>query len=298
MKIRSLKYAVKQAFVQIWRNKAMTVASLFSITCMLLILGLVFLVVVNLNLMAETAKNQFDTIQAYLLEETTVEQANDMKKELSAMPQVNTVEYLSKEQAMAEFRVKWGDNAYLLDNLSENPLPNSLRVTVTELEDADTVVAKVKSFSGIEDVKYYQDTVEKLVKIAEVIQTAAIIIIGFLIIISVVVVSNTVKLTVLAREEEISIMKYVGATNWFIRGPFLVEGMIIGLLSAAISLGVVGYAYIKITEVFGQEAFLLFSTALVPAAYLLENMAWIFAALGLGIGSVGSIRSMRRFLDT
>ncbi|MDO4552365.1 MAG: permease-like cell division protein FtsX [Bacillota bacterium] len=298
MRISSLGYAFRQAFTQIFRNKAMTLASLFSITCMLLILGLVFLVVVNLNLMAETAKNQFDTIQIYLLEETDREQAEEMIEELSDMPQVGAAVYLSKDEAMEEFRVRWGDNAYLLDNLSENPLPNSIRVTVLDLEGAGEVVERARGFSGVEDIKYYQDTVEKLLKIAEMIQTGALVVIGFLIIVSVVVVSNTVKLTVLAREEEISIMKYVGATNWFIRGPFLVEGLLIGLLAAVLSTAAVGFLYYELTETFGQEAFLLFSTALVPARHMIINMGWIFAALGLGIGSVGSIRSMRRFLDT
>ncbi len=297
MRISNLFYTCKQAALQVWRNKAMTFASLFTITCMLLLLGLFFVIMVNLNLMAEMARDQFDTIQIYLLDEATDEQTARIKSKMEAMDEVDSVQYLSKEEAMAEYRVKWGDNAYLLDNLSENPLPNSLRVTVRELEGADAVVYAVKDMPGIEDIKYYQDTVQKLVKITNAIQTGALVIILALIIVSVVVVSNTVKLTVLARSEEIEIMKCVGATNWFIRGPFLVEGMLIGLIAALISTGVVGLLYGRVCGSFGQEAFLLLSTSLVPAGYLMKNLAWIFIALGLSIGSVGSIRSMRKFLD-
>lgn len=298
MLFKSIGHAVSQAFKQVFRNRNMAVASLFSITAMLLILGLFFILIVNVNMITESAKRQFDTIQIYLLDETESEAAGKMMNELSMMDEVNSVEYLSKDAAMEEYKVKWGDKAYLLDGLTENPLPNSIRVKVTEIELADKVVSKAKTFDGIEDIKYYQTTVDKLLKITDTIKIGAFIVIIFLIIISVVVVSNTIKLTVLAREREISIMKYVGATNWFIRGPFLVEGMLIGMISAAISIGLISLAYQKLTEIFGQEAFLMFSTAMVPRSFLVINIIWIFMALGISIGAIGSIISMRRFLDT
>ncbi|MCI5898713.1 MAG: permease-like cell division protein FtsX [Anaerovoracaceae bacterium] len=298
MIIRSFCTSIKQAFRQIFRNRAMTFASLFSITAMLLILGLFFILVVNVNVVTESAKQQFDTIQVYLLDETTQEQAEEIAGRLKQNGNVKSVEYLTKEQALEEYKVKWGDKAYLLEGLPENPLPNSLRIKVSNLEDADKVVEKVKTFSGIEDVKYYQTTVDKLLSITNFIQWGALIIIIFLVVISVVVVSNTIKLTVLAREREISIMKYVGATNWFIRGPFLAEGMLIGFLSAAVSVGLISLIYYKVTETLGQEAFLMFSTALVDEKFLIWNLIWIFVALGVCIGAFGSILSMRRFLDT
>lgn len=298
MFIRSIGHAIKQAFKQVFRNRAMTFASLFSITAMLLILGLFFILVVNVNMVTESAKRQFDTIQIYLLDETEQAAAEVMMDQLSTMDEVSNVEYLSKEEALEEYKIKWGDKSYLLDGLSGNPLPNSIRVEVTKVELADKVVAKAKTFDGIEDIKYYQTTVDKLLKITDFIEVGAFIVIVFLVVISVVVVSNTIKLTVLAREREISIMKYVGATNWFIRGPFLVEGMLIGFLSAGVSVALISLIYHKIMELFGQEAFLMFSTAMVPESFLVENLIWIFMALGISIGAFGSIVSMRRFLDT
>lgn len=120
---------------------------------------------------------------------------------------------------------------------------------------------------------------------------------AFLIIVSVVVVSNTIKLTVFNRSSEITIMKYVGATNWFIRGPFLVEGIIIGILSAGISLGVCTLVYSKIVDLIGKDLFAIMSTPMVPMEFMVVNMAWIFGALGVSIGACGSIISMRKFLD-
>jgi len=296
--LSSFNYAIKQAFKQIVRNRTMSIASMFSITAMLLILGLFFILVVNINMVSETAKKQFDTIQVYLQDETKYEDAVVMLDTLQQMSGVDKASYLSKDEAMAEWKAKWGENAYLLDGLENNPLPNSILIKVSRLEAADSIVAKVKTFNGVEDIKYYQDTVDQLMKVTRFIQIGAMIIIIFLVIVSVVVVSNTVKLTVLAREREISIMKYIGATSWFIRGPFLIEGIIIGILSALISVGVISLAYYKLTELVGQQIFVMLSTTMVPGEFLVTNLVWIFIALGVSIGACGSIVSMRRFLDT
>ncbi len=294
----SIIYAIKQAFSQVFRNRAMSTASLFSITSMLLILGLFFILLVNVNMIAESAKGQFDSIQVYLQDNTNLEQADDMISDLKRKEGVQDAIFLSKQDALENWKGKWGENAYLLDGLSQNPLPNSIVITLTELEYADKVVASVKQFEGIEDIKYYKSAVDQLMKITRYIQMAAMVIIIFLVVVSVVVVSNTVKLTVLAREREISIMKYVGATNWFIRGPFLVEGMLIGLFSALVSAGIISLLYYKIVDLIGPGIFAMMATPLVPQEFLVINLVWIFIALGVSIGAFGSIISMRRFLDT
>ncbi len=276
----------------------MSLASVFSITAMLLILGLFFVLIVNINMAAEAAKQEFDTVQVYLLESTTPEQAETMITEVKGLRGVADVSYLSKDDAIQNWKADWGENAYLLDSLASNPLPNSIMVKVESLETSDTVVKALKAFEGVEDIKYYKETVDKLVKITDSIQIAALIIMIFLVVVSVVVVSNTIKLTVLARSREIHIMKYVGATNWFIRGPFLIEGIVIGLISAGISVGIVALVYGKVVELIGQDLFLILSTPMVSAGFLTTNLVFIFLAIGVSIGACGSIISMRRFLDT
>lgn len=276
----------------------MSLASVFSITAMLLILGLFFVLIVNINMAAEAAKQEFDTVQVYLLDSTTPEQAETMITEVKGLRGVADVSYLSKDDAIQNWKADWGENAYLLDSLASNPLPNSIMVKVESLETSDTVVKALKAFEGVEDIKYYKETVDKLVKITDSIQIAALIIMIFLVVVSVVVVSNTIKLTVLARSREIHIMKYVGATNWFIRGPFLIEGIVIGLISAGISVGIVALVYGKVVELIGQDLFLILSTPMVSAGFLTTNLVFIFLAIGVSIGACGSIISMRRFLDT
>lgn len=297
--ISSIWYSTKQAFVQVFRNRGMSVASLFSITAMLLILGLFFVLMVNLGVAMETAKMDYDSVSVYLNDDTPRESADMIIMQLQGMEEIEEVSYLDKDTALAQWKVQyWGENAYLLDSLPENPLPNSIEITVKNLEDADKVVEVVNTFDGIETVKYYKETVEKIVKVTDSLQFAMLIIMAFLVFVSIVVVSNTVKLTVFARQREIEIMKYVGATNWFIRGPFLVEGILIGLISAGISVGVIALVYSKLLGMFGANVSLVIGSPMVGLSFLVSNLVWVFLALGVSIGACGSIVSMRRFLDT
>lgn len=296
--IKSFFYSLKQALMQLNRNKTMALTSLFSITAMLLILGMFFILVVNVNLLTESAKDQFDMVEVFMLDDATDDQINTIMNSVEALDYADTVEFLDKDDAMNEMRDRWGENGYLLDGLPENPLPRSIRVTLKNIEDSQQLVDYVSNFDGIDQVKYNQSEINKILKITNGIQVGALVIIVFLIFVSIIVVSNTVKLTVLARGREISIMKYVGATNWFIRGPFLIEGIIIGILAALISAGVICGLYSLIIANISDQMLVMFSTGLVPVAFMTENLIVIFIALGVSIGAMGSMISMRRFLDT
>lgn len=297
--IKDIVYSFKQALAQMFgRNRGMTVASLFSITSMLFILGLFFFLSINISFLTESIKTQFDTIEVFLYDETSLEDAKVMMESLYSMDEVADVELITKEMAMREFKKRFGDNAYVLDGLAYNPLPNSLRVTLTSLEGGDMTAAICESFAGVEDVRFYKSEIEKIISISDAVKQGALVVIAFLICVSIIVVSSTIKITVMARHKEISIMKNVGATNWFIRGPLLTEGCILGILSAGIALGLCSALYIKINETMGMQAQALFSAALVEPEFLIRNLAWIFVALGVSIGTCGSIISMRRFLNT
>lgn len=291
-------YTIKQAFRQIFRNRAMTLASVFAITAMLLILGIFFLLIINVNTAAESVKKDYNTIEVFMLEETDETRTQQIINDVATWSNVAAAVYRSKDQAMQILKDRWGDSAYLLDTLESNPLPNSIVITVTDLESADKVAVKAKNIQGIEDVKYYKDTVDKLLKVTNGMKIAAMIIMAFLVVVSIVVVSNTIKLTVFARSEEITIMKYVGATNWFIRGPFLAEGIIIGIVSALVSVGMIALVYTRVIETVGPGLVRILSVPLVPADFMIINLIYIFLSLGISIGAWGSIISMRRFLDT
>lgn len=293
----SLGYNIKQAFQQIGRNFGMSMASIFAITAMMLILGIFFVGMVNINLFTEMIKNNYDEIEVFLADDVTANQTNVMMNKVKDMPGVYSAEYRTKAEALAILRARWGENGYLLDSLGDNPLPNSILVTVDSLETADQVNAQLQDLEGVEDIRYYKETVDKLTKVTRFLQTAMLVLMAFLIIVSVVVVSNTIKLTVVARAREISIMKYIGATNWFIRGPFLVEGIIIGIISSLLAAGITYGLYWKFVDAAGTQIMTILSSPLVPVSYLALNLVLIFLAMGVSIGGAGSVVSMRRYLN-
>ena len=296
--LNSLFYNIKQGFVQIFRNRGMSLASIFSIVAMLLILGLFFVITVNINLFTEVVKQDYDQVEVFLLDETTEADARQLIAEIEKQEGVSGAEYRSKDEALEILKQRWGESGYLLDSLGNNPLPASILIGVDSLDNAGAVARFAGNLDGVDDIQYYQETVAKLTKITRFLQIGALVIMIFLVVVSVVVVSNTVKLTVFARAKEIRIMKYVGATNWFIRGPFLAEGIIIGVLAALISTGLIALIYSKIIESIGTQVMAIVSSPLISASYMTVNMVIIFVALGASIGAWGSIISMRRFLDT
>ena len=295
--MNSLIYNIKQGFVQIFRNRGMSLASIFSIVAMLLILGLFFVITVNVNLFTEVVKQDYDQVEVFLLDDTTKAEAEELMSVIKQQDGVSAVEYRSKAEALEILKQRWGESGYMLDSLGKNPLPASILISGDSLDNAGDVAKFAGTLEGVDDIQYYQETVDKLTKITNFLQIGALIIMIFLVVVSVVVVSNTVKLTVFARAKEIRIMKYVGATNWFIRGPFLAEGIIIGVLAALVSTGLISLIYAKIIDAIGPQVLAIVSSPLIPVGYMTSNMIIIFIALGASIGAWGSIISMRRFLD-
>ena len=293
----SFFYNIKQAFQQIWRNRGMAMASIFAITAMMLILGLFFMLVVNLNLFTEMIKKDYDTIEAFLYDDVSDNDAVVMMNTIQTFGGVKDTTYRTKEEAMEILKNRWGENSYLLDSLGDNPLPNSILVTVDSLESSRSVYEKLGELNGVEDIKFFQETVDKLMTFSNYLQVGVLIIMAFLIIVAVVVVSNTIKLTVHARAREISIMKYIGATNWFIRGPFFVEGIIIGIISSLLAAGITYLLYNKLIDLVSRYMLTILGTPPVPASYLAINLIIIFVAIGVSIGASGSIISMRKYLD-
>lgn len=275
----------------------MSFASVLAITAMMLILGLFFVISVNINLFSEMIQKDYDYVEVYLKDDIDAKQVDKIKSKLENISGVKDVEYRSKQEALKIMKQRWGESGYLLDSLGDNPLPNSFVINAEDNETANNINKFAKQIDGVEDVKYYKETVDKLTKASNFLQYSAIVIMIFLIVVSVIVVSNTIKLTVLNRAKEISIMKYVGATNWFVRGPFLIEGIFLGIVSSMIAAALTWLIYIQIEKLIGDDIMVILSSPLVPAEYLAVNLLVIFLAIGVSVGASGSIVSMRKFLD-
>jgi cell division transport system permease protein len=204
---------------------------------------------------------------------------------------------VTKDQALETLKLRWGDSGYLLENLPENPLPDSFTIYVADKDSANRIAADVLKVDHVNDVVYYRDTIEKLAKISHFIEMGSLIVMVFLVVVSIIIVANTIKLTVFNREKEIGIMKYLGATDWFVRSPFIWSGIIVGMLSAGIATGLTYLIYSKLIELVGADIARILSVTVVPADYMTVNILIIFMCIGVSIGICGSVISIRRFLD-
>lgn len=298
MKFRIFKNIIKQGFQGMWRNRGMGLASVSSITAVLMILGLVIILILSLNNVALEIKTKFDEVQIYLENDLDSKEIDDIENSIKEIDGVLSVIFLSREQGLEIMKENFEEDSYLLEGLEEdNPLQNSYIIQLTDIQYADSVVEELKLVNGIEDIKYYKDIIDKLMVFANYIRIGGIIVIGILVLVSVFIISNTIKLTVTSRKREINIMKYVGATNGYIRGPFIIEGILFGLLGAVLSILLINYGYEYFFNSVNDKLYVLFTVYLVPPSLLIKDIMIIFTSIGVGIGALGSIVSLKRFLN-
>lgn len=289
MRLRTVKYFFKESFTSLVRNSWMSLASIGAVASALIILGSFLLLSVNFDYILKDVESQVE-ITAYL--EDTLDQDNlsRLKEDITSTDGVKEAQFISKEEAIEEFKEQVGKE--LLEGI-DNPLPNSFRVKVNDPHEVASVAGKIEGLSGIDEVKYGKGVVEKLFNIIHWIRVIGMAIMVVFAAVSVFIISNTIRLTVFARRREINIMKYIGATDWFVRWPFLIEGMILGLIGSALAVGVlaVGYNYLFVTMKLNLPMI-----SLVPKE---EFYDYVLGFLGIGmlIGAFGSSFSIKRFLN-
>jgi len=296
MKFRIFKTILKQGFVGMWRNRTMSFASVGSVGATLTILGIILILILNINSITNITKEQFDEIQIYLKDDLEQDDIEKLGEKISRYDGVVSVIFQSKEQAIEIMKENFGEQGYLLEGLEDNPLPNSYIIQVDSLEKTENIVGQLKGLNGIQRIKYYKDIVDKLIAIAHFVRVGGLVIIAILVFISIFIISNTVKITVAARKREISIMKYVGATNGFIRGPFIVEGILLGLTGTFLAILIVYYGYRYLFTAVNEKLYVFLTVYMVPPYSLFGDIAIMFIAIGVGIGMLGSIVSLRKFL--
>jgi cell division transport system permease protein len=275
-------------------------ASIGSVTAVLVILGFVLVIVLNVNNMAMVAKETFDQIAVYILEGVEEEQIEELGKSFRKIDGVMGVAYQTKDYALEKVREDWGDDAYLLQDLRNNPFPNTYIVQLSDVSKSDEVIAELQTFEGVERVRYYQDAVNSLIKISDFVKRLGAAIILILLLISIFIISNTIKITVLNRQREIELMQYIGATNGYVRGPFMIEGIMLGLIGSLVAILIImlGYNY-SIDYLAGRYIALIsgMSGYLVGVEMVLNDLIIIFMTIGIGIGILGSLVSLKKFLS-
>lgn len=281
-----------------WRNRGMGVASISSISAVLMILGVVLILILSINALVIDTQSKFDEIEIFLYDDATDEQLVAIEDMVRSKNGVLSILYKSKNQALEIYKEEWGDNADLLDGLeTDNPLPNSYIIQLRDIEYADEIVDEAKGMSGVEKVNYHKEIIDKLMLMANYLRIGGIAIIAALVAVSIFIISNTIKITVSSRRREIQIMKYVGATNGYIKGPFVIEGLLFGLIGATLSIALVYFGYEYFFESVNEQLYNIFAIILVKPESILADISIIFIAIGAGIGSIGSLVSMKRFLN-
>lgn len=293
MKVRTIEYYIREVFISLRRNNWMSVASIGTVAVSLFIFGMFLMMVMNMNKLAENMESQVQ-INVYLLDKVDREQARDIEKDLKEIEGVESVGFVTKDEAMERFKDRLGDQKTLLDALDEtNPLPDSFEVTVTNPDLVKTAAEKMEKLDGVECAKYGQDVMEHLFEITRLLRIFGFTLMLVLAFATLFIISNTIRLTVFARRKEIAIMKYVGATDWFIRWPFVMEGMVLGLFGSIIAAMVLRTAYTAMAEtVYDTLAFF----PLIPEQPFLTYITIVVVISGMVVGAIGSAVSIKKFL--
>ncbi|MBQ2897056.1 MAG: permease-like cell division protein FtsX [Clostridia bacterium] len=291
MRINNFNYYIKQASKSFRQNKLMSIASVTTTFAALFILGIFILLTLNVNHWADDFSRSCQ-IQVFISDELSAEEYDALGSEILKLESVEEIEKYTKTQIFEEMRIKLKEKANILDGLeNDNPFRNSYKITLSDLNETKTVINALEKLDGIENITDFQESATLIVKVVDSIKAASLWLMAMLLIISAFIVSNSVKISVYARRREISIMKYVGATDWFIRWPFVIEGIIIGIYGAVICFLVMWIAYFSISKSISIPML-----TLLPFSSVWLPLALSFVIVGVVIGSVGSIFSIRKHL--
>lgn len=298
MKFNIVSYLIGEGLGNVFKNKKSTFSAMLVMCISMLVFGLFFIIGENVNHIMETVQSSQE-IQVFIKNDATDEEIQKVGEEINKIDGVKNTTFVSKDEALDIMQDRLGEKGYLLQGYEENNfLKASYKVTFTDLKLANKVESEINNIENISKITSSNETMTKLISVANGVRLVTGVILVALVIGSIFIISNTIKLTVYARRREISIMKYVGATNSFIRWPFIVEGVVIGIISALFSILLVGFLY-KFIAAKLLETTLIKSIGitLVTFGNMFNLIILVYLLLGIGIGIIGSSLSMRKYLE-
>ncbi len=296
MKYNRIGYLIGEGISNVFKNKKSTGASLMIMCATMIIFGIFLVLGENINHIVDDIKSE-QGFQVFVKVDATQDEIEQFGEEIRKIPGISTVEYISKEDGLNSMKERLKDQQGVLDGFNVEAFKASYLVKVSDLTQSKDIQEQIKKIPNYAKITSSDETVSALINIANGIRIVTGVVLILLIIISIFIIANTIKLTVHARRKEISIMKYVGATNSFIRWPFIVEGMIIGIIASIISIVIVGGAYNLISQKLVDVTFMkLIGMSLVSFGDMLSSIIVVYMLLGIGIGVLGSVMSMRKYL--
>ena len=294
MKGTSLKYLTHEGFRNVWVNRLMSLASVTVLMACLIIMGAGIMIYFNINNVVDKVQSQI-VVMVYVADDASEDETTQIGTSLKGISNVENCEFVPKEVAFQEQIQSMGGDAALFEGFDEIPLPDAYKVTVKDLSQFETTVSQIKQINKVDSVRENSDLASKLLSLRHAVSIVSVGLVVMLFLVALFIISNTIRITMFSRKLEISIMKAVGATNWFIRWPFMIEGMILGTISGIVSLGVLWGLYAVAEKVFAQTLSLI-GFSLVPFSGYWWQILLVFVAIGLFTGGFGSLVSMAKYL--
>lgn len=295
----SFAYLIREGIKNVFKNKKATMISLVTMICAMFLFGTFFAIGENVNALLEQVEKS-QGMEVFIKNEATDDQVSDLEEKIKALDGINTVTFKSKQEALDLMKENLKDNQELLEGYEgeNNIFPASFIVTLTDLSLAKQIEGKIETMDNVKKITSNNDTITTLMKIANGIKIAIGAISIILLIISITIIANTIRLTVHSRRREISIMKYVGATNRFIRWPFVIEGVLIGIVAAGITIVIVGSIYDLVVQKIEQSNVLqAMGVNLLQFPEIVQLIVIVYLVLGIGVGVIGSSISMKKYLE-
>ena len=300
MKINTFGYCIEQGVINLYKNRLMSLASIGTISACILIIGIFYSIISNIDYMVNKFQDNIG-VAVFFEENITQAQIDELKKTIGQREEVLSITYISAEEAWESFKADYfkGREQLLAGFEEENPLQNSasFQVFLSDLDKQVDLVTYIETLPGVSHIREDREVTNFIKSFSDLIKYASIILVAMLIIISVFLISNTVRLTIELRKREINIMKYIGATDAFIRGPFIIEGAAIGLVGAFIPLGIIFYSYTDIITKIMQKFIILDDYLMfMPVGSIFVRLVPVSIIIGAGIGVVGSMLTIHKHL--
>ncbi|PSL28364.1 cell division transport system permease protein [Planomicrobium soli] len=292
MKARTLTRHFRESLKSLGRNSWMTFASVSAVTVTLLLVGVFVLIMMNLNKVADDLENDVE-IKTFVSLEADDARIEEIQKTIQSMPGVESVTFSTKEQELTDLVLDFGDELSLFQQ--SNPLFDVFYIKASEPQKTQEVATEIAKIENIEDVKYGEGKIEKLFNVLNTGRNVGLVLILALLFTAMFLISNTIRITIVARRHEIEIMKLVGATNWFVRIPFILEGMWLGLLGSIIPIALVSTLYYKVTD-FAKPKLSGEMIQLLDLTPFIYQVSVLILVMGVFIGIWGSFMSIRKFL--
>ena len=300
MKLSGVKYLTKQGIDNIWKNRMMAFASFCVLLVSLLLVGISILFYVNLNSIIGGIENKNEVI-VFLDQNITQEETEDVQAKLEQIDNISNISFYSKDEAFDSMKDSMAEYADVFDSLGDdNPLPDSFRIKIKDINLTSETVTLINELDHVSSIRAPYDFVNILTEMRKIISWVAMAIIIALVIVSMVIISNTTKASVFARRNEISIMKYVGATDAFIRVPFFVEGMITGIVAGIGATVITWLGYDAVVDLLTKEVNVLNIIgmgSIIPFNNIIFKVAGAYIVAGAFIGALGSALSTRKYLN-